>query len=128
MGAQEAMAAVENSLSSCRVPLFSFSFQEIPPIQAPHSKQALGLSHNPAWLSPKNLAEDLVAPVGGFSRPVPHAGPRDLIVLKHSSYHLIFQFPLPLVSNLYICWSTVGCSLCSSDQLGFSLVLRGSGL
>ena len=33
-----------------------------------------------------------------------------------------------LVSNLHICWNTIGCSLCSSDQLGVSLVLRGSGL
>ena len=64
----------------------------------------------------------------GFSRPGPHAGPGDLIVLKHSSYHQIFHCPLALVSDLHICWNTVGCSLCSSDQLGFSLVLRGSGL
>ena len=55
--------------------------------------------------------------------------PRDLIVLKHSSYRLIFQCPLQsLVSDLHICWNTVGCSLCSSDQLGVSLVPRGSGL
>ena len=33
-----------------------------------------------------------------------------------------------LVSDLHICWNTVGCSLCSSDQLGISLALRGSGL
>ena len=45
-----------------------------------------------------------------------------------SSCHLIFQCPLSFVSDLQICWSTVGCSLCSSDQLGISLVLRGSGL
>ena len=64
----------------------------------------------------------------GFSRPPPLVGPGDLIVLKHSSYHLIFRCPLSLVSDLHICWNTVGCSLCSSDQLGISLVLRGSGL
>ena len=66
-------------------------------------------------------------PGQGFSRPGPCTGPRDLIVLKHSSYRQIFQCPLSLVSSLHICWNTVGCSLCSSDQLGVSLVLRGSG-
>ena len=55
-------------------------------------------------------------------------GPGDLIVLKHSSYRQIFQCPLSLVSDLHICWKTVGCSLRSSDQLGISLALRGSGL
>ena len=67
-------------------------------------------------------------PQPGFSCPGPCAGPRDLIVLKHSSYRQIFQCPLSLVSDLHICWNTVGCSLCSSDQLGISLALRGSGL
>ena len=62
----------------------------------------------------------------GFSHPGPCAGPRDLIVLKHSSYHLIFQCPLQfLVSDIHICCSTGGCSLCSSDQLGVSPVPRG---
>ena len=45
-----------------------------------------------------------------------------------SSCRLIFQCPLSLVSDLHICWNTFGCSLCSSDQLGVSLVLRVSGL
>ena len=87
---------------------FSFSFWEIPPIQAPWSKQALGLSHSPAWLSPKNLAADPAVTSGcwawGFSCSGPCAGPRDLIVLKHSPYCLIFQCPLQcLVSILHIC-------------------------
>ena len=64
----------------------------------------------------------------GFRCFGPHAGPGDLIVLKHSSYRQIFQCPLSLVSDLHICWNAIGCSLCSSDQLGVSLVLRGSGL
>ena len=76
---------------------------------------------------PRILQQTLL-PGWGFSRPGPRAGPRDLIVLKHSSYHQIFQCPLSLVSDLHICWNTVGCSLCSSDQLGISLALRGSGL
>ena len=89
------------------------------------SKQAPDLSHSPARLSPKNPAADPASPAEGFSLP----GPRDLIVLKHSSYHVIFQCPLQFsVSNLHICWNTVVCLLCSSDQLGVSLVLRGSGL
>ena len=56
-----------------------------------------------------------------------HPGPRDLIVLKHSPYHLILQCPLQfLVSYLPICWDTTGCSLCSpEDRLGVSPVCRG---
>ena len=90
-------------------------------------KQAPGCSQSPAWLSPKNPAAD-PAPRPGLQLPWSPAGPRELSVLKHSSYHLIFQCPLSLVSDLHICWNTVGCSLCSSDQLGISLALRGSGL
>ena len=74
------------------------------------------------------ILQQTLCPGWGFSSPGPCAGPRDLIVLKHSSYRHIFQYPLSLVSDLHICWSTVGCSLCSSDQLGISLALRGSGL
>ena len=105
------------------------SYSSPPPNTHPWSKQAPGFSHSPAWLSPKNLAADPAAPAGDFSCPGPSIGPRDLIVLKQSSYHLIFQCPLQfLVSDLHICWNTIGCSLCSSDQLGVSLVPRGSGL
>ena len=97
----------------------------------PWSKQAPGLSHSPAWLSPKNPAAD-PAPQPRLQPPCPHAGPsagpKDLIVLKHYSYRLISQCPLSLVSDLHICWSTIGCLLCSSDQLGVSLVPRESGL
>ena len=65
--------------------------------------------------------------VWGCSRSGPSIGPRDLIVLKHSPYCLIFQCPLQfLVSYLHKCWSTVGCSLCSSvDRLGISPMCRG---
>ena len=80
---------------------------------APHTAQ-------PGTL-PRILQQTL-HPRRGFSRPGPRAGPRDLIVLKHSCYRQIFQCPLSLVSDLPICWNTVGCSLCSSDQLGISLV------
>ena len=108
--------------------ILPFSFQEIPPIQAPLSKQAPGLSQPSLALSHESCSRHC-SPAGGFSRPGPCSGPRDLIVLKHSSYHLIFQCPLQsLVSDLWICWNTVGCLLCSSDQLGVSLVPRGSGL
>ena len=66
----------------------------------------------------------------GWTCPCPCAGPRDLIVLKHSPYCLVFQYPLQLLfSCSHICWGTVGCSLCSSvDWLGVSPVCRGSGL
>ena len=86
---------------------------------APHTVQPGSL--------PRILQQTL-RPGRVFSRCVPRPGPRDLIVLKHSSYCLIFQCPLSLVSDLHICWNTIGCSLCSSDQLGISLVPRGSGL
>ena len=76
---------------------------------------------------PRILQQTLL-PGRGFSCPGPHAHSRHLIVLKHSSYCQIFQCPLSLVSDLHICWNTIGCSLCSSDQLGVSLALRGSGL
>ena len=74
------------------------------------------------------ILQQTLCPGWGFSRPGPCAGSWDLIVLKHSSYHQIFQCLLSLVSDLHICWNTVGCLLCSSDQLDISLVLRGSGL
>ena len=74
------------------------------------------------------ILQQTLCPDRGFSHPGPRAGPRDLIVLKHSSFRLIFQCPLSLVSSLHICWNTVGCSLCSSDQLGISVALRGSVL
>ena len=74
------------------------------------------------------ILQQTLRPGGVFSCPRPCAGPGDLIVLKHSSYRQIFQCPLCLFSDLHICWNTVGCSLCSSDQLGISLALRGSGL
>ena len=63
----------------------------------------------------------------GCCHPDPCTHPRDLIVLRHSPYRLIFQCPLQfLISNLHICWGTVGCSLCSSeDQLGVPPVCRG---
>ena len=56
------------------------------------------------------------------SCPAPHAGPRDLFVLKRSPYCLFFQCPVYfLVSYLHKRWRAVGCSLCSSvDWLGVS--------
>ena len=106
---------------------FLFLVEKFFLFKSPWSKQALGFSHSPAWLSPKNPAAD-PAPGPGLQSPWSRRVSGNLIVLKHSSYRLIFQCPLSLVSDLHICWNTVGCSLCSSDQLGISLALRGSGL
>ena len=108
--------------------IFSFSFQEIPPIQALLVQTSTWPLTQPSMALSQESCSRPCAPARGFSRSSPCAGPRDLIVLKHSSYHLIFQCLLSLVSDLHICWNTIGCSLCSSDQLGGSLVLRGSGL
>ena len=72
VGVQEARAAAgEFSKQLLSASIFSFSFREILPIQAPCSKQALGLSHSPAWLSPKNPAAD----------PVPRCGLQPLLSL-----------------------------------------------
>ena len=85
-------------------------------------------SHTAKPGSLPRILQHTLHPGQGFSCPGPCAGPRDLIVLKHSSYCQIFQCPLSLVSDLHICWNIIGCLLCSSDQLGVSLVPRGSEL
>ena len=73
-----------------------------------------GGSHEPSSL-PGFLLQALWARAWGCSCLVPRAGPRDLFVLKQSSYHLFLQCPLYfLVSYLDICWGTVGCLICSS--------------
>ena len=126
-GAQEAAAAVEGSLTSLRVPLFSlFLFEKFFLFKPPWSKQAPGLSHSPAWLSPKNPAADPAPGPGASAALVPALVPGTLLSL--STFPTVVQCPLSLVSDLHICCNTVGCSLCSSDQLGVSLVPRGSGL
>ena len=110
------------------MPLFSlFLFEKFFLFKPPAPNKHLA-SHTaqPGFL-PRILQQTLYPGVG-FSHSCPCASPRDLIVLKHSPYCLIFQCPLSLVSDLHMCWNTVGCSLCSSDQLGISLVLWGSGL
>ena len=104
--------------------LFFFFFEKFLLFKPPWSKQTPGLSHSPAWLSPKNPAAD-PCPGGGLQPPWSLHCSQDLIVLKHSSYPLIFQCPLSLVSVLHIYWNIVGCSLCSLDQLGVSLVPEG---
>ena len=107
--------------------LFLFCGEKFFLFKPPWSKQAPGCSHSSAWLSPKNPS---AAPVPGPGLQPPWSPRRSQgpIVLKHSSYRQIFQCPLSLVSDLHMCWNTIGCVLCSSDQLGVSLVLRGSGL
>ena len=62
----------------------------------------------------------------GCSHPGPCTGLKDLIVLKHSPYCLIFQCSLQfLISSLHTRWGTIGCSLCSSeDWLGVSPMHR----
>ena len=110
------------------MPLFFFFLRNSSYSSPPGPNNHLA-SHSSAWPSPKTPA---VAPAPGLVLLPPlyrtGPGPGDLIVLKHSSYRQIFQCPLSLVSDLHICWKTVGYLLCSSDQLGISLALRGSGL
>ena len=68
-GAPEASAAAESSLNSCCVPLFSlFLFKKFLLFKPPWYKQAPGLSHSLAWLSPKNPTAD-PAPRPGLQLP-----------------------------------------------------------
>ena len=110
------------------MPLFSFSFREILPIQAPLVQTSTRPLTQPSLALSQESCSRPCTLARGFSSPGPRAGPRELIVLMHSSYSLIFQCPLSLVSDFRICWNTIGCSLCSSDQLGVSQVRRESGL
>ena len=54
--------------------------------------------------------------------------PPEVLLLRVPLLPIFIYLPLSLVSDLHICWNTVGCLPCSSDQLGVSLALRGSGL
>ena len=127
-GARSHSCCREFSKQLLSASIFSFSFQEFLPIQAPLVQTSTCPLTQPSLALSQESCSRPCTPARGFSLPGPRAGPRDLIVLKHSSYHLIFQCPLSLVCDLHICWNTIGCSLCSSDQLGVSLVPRGSGL
>ena len=81
-GAQEAMAAVESSLNSCCVPLFFlFLFEKFLLFKPPWSRQAPGLSHSPAWLSPKNPAADHAPRLGASAALVPALVPGTLLSL-----------------------------------------------
>ena len=115
------MAAAGNSLNIHRVLLFSlFLFEKFLLFKpAGPSKHLASHTAQPGSL-PRILQQTQRHWAWGFSCPGPPAHPRDLIVLKHFPYCLIFQCPLQcLVSNLHVCWKTIGCSLCSlEDQLG----------
>ena len=106
---------------------FLFLFEKFFLFKPPWSNKHLA-AHTAQPGSLPRILQQTLCRGWGFSHPGPCTGPRDLIVLKHSSYCQIFQCPLSFVSDLHICWNTVGCLLCSSGQLGVSLVLRGSGL
>ena len=127
-GAPESAAAAESSLISRCVTLIFFFFLRNSSYSSPPGPNMYLAAHTAHPGSLPRILQQILCPGRGFGRPGPCAGPRDLIVLKHSSYCQIFQRLLSLVSDLHICWNTVGCSLCSSGQLGISLVLRGSGL
>ena len=114
----EATAAAESSLISHWVPLIFFFFLRNSSYSSPPVPNKHLAAHTAQPGSLPRILQQTLRQGRVFSRPV----------LKHSSYRLIFQCPLSLVSDLHICWNTIGCSLCSSDQLGISLVLRRGGL
>ena len=117
---------IPQKATECLFFLFFFlknSFYSSPPVQTstwPFTQPSLALTQESCSRSSWHWG-------WGCNCPGPCTGPRDLIVLKCSPYRLIFQCPLHfLVFNLHICWNTIGCSLCSSeDQLGISPVRRG---
>ena len=113
---------------SCCGEISSYSAERSSSYSSPPGPNKHLAAHTAQPGSLPRILQQTLHPGRSFSRPGPQAGPRDLIVLKHSSYRHLFQYPLSLVSDLHICWNTLGFSLCSSDQLGVSLVLRGSGL
>ena len=83
VGVQEATAAAESSLNSLCMPLFSlFLFEKFLLFKPPCSKQAPGLSHSPAWLSPKNPAADPAPWPGASATLVPTQVPGTLLSLS----------------------------------------------
>ena len=83
VGVQEATAAAESSLNSLCMPLFSlFLFEKFLLFKPPCSKQAPGLSHSPAWLSPKNPAAVPVPQPGASAALVPALVPETLLSLS----------------------------------------------
>ena len=83
VGAQEATPDVGSSLNSHQVPLFSlFLFEKFLLFKPPWSKQAPGLSHSPAWLSPKNPAADPALLPGASAALVPELVPGNLFSLS----------------------------------------------
>ena len=108
--------AVIHCLGGCTLPLCIYHFVFILPLQLQASRSLLvllkpflaGEGSIELALTQESCGRPGRLWVGGCSRPGTHAGPRDLIVLKYSPYHLIFQCPLQvLVSNSHIlgyCW------------------------
>ena len=127
-GAPETAAAAESSLISRWVPLIFFFFLRNSSYSSPRGPNKHLSAHTAQPGSLPRILHQTLRPGWGFCHLGPHAGPTDLIVLKHSSFREIFQCTISLVSNLHICWNIIGCLLCSSDQLGVSPVLRGCGL
>ena len=73
-GTPGAAAAAKSYLTSPWVPLFSFSFWEIIPIQAPLVQTSTWLLTAQPGSLPRILQQPL-RPGWGFCRPCPHAGP-----------------------------------------------------
>ena len=106
-GAREASAAFESCLISGWVPLIFFFFLRNSSYSSPPGPNMYLAAHTAHPGSLPRILHQSLRPGQGFSRTVRHADPRDLIVLKHSSYRQIFQCPLSLVSDLHKCWNTL---------------------
>ena len=67
-------------------------------------------------LSQESCTRPSRLPTWGISRPGLCAGPRDLIVLKHSSYCLIFQCPLQFFVSNFI-YAGIPLAVCSVPKI-----------
>ena len=91
------------------MPLFSlFLFEKFLLFEPPWSKQAPGLSHSPAWLSPKNPAADSVPWPGALATLVPALVPGTLLslntLLTLPDLSMSSIFGLQSSYMLYYCW------------------------
>ena len=108
-GVQEAMAAAESSLTSRKC--LYFLFEKFFLFKPPWSKPAPGLSHSPAWLSPKNPVADPVPWGRALATLVPALVPGTLLslstLLTIRSFNVLYLSPLsspptPLLITLHV--------------------------
>ena len=129
-GALEAAAAAESSLNSHWMPLFSlFLFKKFFLFQPPGPNKHLA-SHRAQPGSLPRILQQTLRPGRELQLPWSQCWLVPGTLLSLSTLLTVWSFNVLYFWSLIFtyAWDTVGCSLCSSDQLGTSLLLRGSGL